>query len=126
MKAVEREFRFMRSHGEQIAFAFMGGWDFGTRGEVAELAVRNHVALVSPWAEWVRAGALLSRSLTHRNENRRTASQIASIFRGANAATMPFELPDAMELAVNRTTAARLGVPIPPEVLILATEVIGS
>lgn len=125
MQAAEREFRSMRGRGEQLAFAYLG-WDFGTREEVAELAVRNDVALVSGWSEWVRVGALLSYSTTHRNEHRRAASQIASIFRGAKPATMPFELPDATEMVVNRTTAAKLGIRIPPEFLILATEVIGS
>jgi putative ABC transport system substrate-binding protein len=120
-KAAEREFRSMRARGEQFAHINLG-LDF----EIAELAVRNQVALVSGAAEWVRSGALFSYSQTHRNQERRAASQIASIFRGANPATIPFELPDATELAVNRTTAAKLGIRIPLEVLILATEVIGT
>jgi putative ABC transport system substrate-binding protein len=124
-KAAEREFRSMRARGEQFAHISLG-LDFVTGEEVAELAVRNQVALVSGAVEWVRAGALFSYSPTHRNQDRRAASQIASILRGANPATIPFELPDATELAVNRTTAAKLGIRIPLEVLILATEVIGT
>ena len=44
--------------------------------------------------------------------------------KGANPAELPVELPVALELVINRRTAKALGIAIPPELLLLASEVI--
>ena len=126
VKAAEHEFRSMRQRGERLVIADRIGW--GSNEDVAAIAqsaIRSQIALVSGYDFWVRAGGLLSHTLTHRNEDRSLASQIALILNGANPSTVPFVLPDATEIVVNRTTAAKLGIRIPPEVLIAATEIIG-
>jgi putative ABC transport system substrate-binding protein len=126
MKAVEREFRNMHARGERLVIAYPIYFDDEkTLEAIAQMALRNRIALVSYWTEWVRVGALLAYSPNHRNEPRRLASQIALILRGASPATIPFELPEVTELVVNRASAGKLGIRIPPEVLIAATAIIG-
>ena len=64
------------------------------------------------------------KRLYHRDDLGRKASLIAKILGGANPADIPFELPDAYELTINRTTAALLGLTIPPDVLVRATDLV--
>ncbi len=122
----EREFQLMRKRGERIAVAYQYHLGPGPQESIAESAVRNRIALVTYWKDWVQAGALLSYQTRFRNFLERQAMVMARVLRGAKPGDTPFELPDTIELVVNRTTASRLGIEVPNEILILATEVIGS
>jgi len=53
----------------------------------------------------------------------RTAVYVDKILEGANPATLPVE-PPQLELVINLKTAERIGVTIPPEILLEASEVI--
>jgi putative ABC transport system substrate-binding protein len=55
---------------------------------------------------------------------RKVAQYVDRIFKGANPADFPVEQPVSFELAVNRKTAASLGLTIPDSVLALADRVI--
>ena len=93
---------------------------------VIDVALRQRIAIACADHDWTAAGGLVSFNLFHRDELARRASFIAEILRGANPAELPFQLPDAYELAVNRTTAKKLGLEIPPEVLLRATQVVAQ
>jgi len=55
---------------------------------------------------------------------RRTAHYVDKIFKGANPAEMPIELPTKFDFVVNLKTAKALGITIPSSILLQATKVI--
>ena len=54
---------------------------------------------------------------------RRAAVYVDKILNGANPATLPVE-PPQLELVINLGAAEKIGVRIPPEILLEANEVI--
>jgi putative ABC transport system substrate-binding protein len=91
---------------------------------IVDLGVRHRIPIVSTDQELTASGGLASFSLYHRDDVGRKAAVIAKILRGANPADIPFELPDAYELTINRTTVALLGLQIPPDLLVRATDLV--
>ena len=112
----------IRSASQECAFAYPfgdGRWE-----EVTTRAVKRRAALFSVSAECVEAGGLASAVTVHADQDARIAALIDKLLRGAAPGTLPFELPTHVRLVVNRRTAAAIGVGIPDEVLIRATQVI--
>jgi putative ABC transport system substrate-binding protein len=72
----------------------------------------------------METGSLLRAGLRHEDSWGRIAAIVNQILRGANPATIPFELPTHAEVELDRRTAKAIGVSFPPEVLMRATKVI--
>ena len=63
--------------------------------------------------------------LAQDDELRRVWLVVDKLFRGADPAVLPFELPQRTIFVINRRTAAAIGVVFPPDFAIRATRVIG-
>jgi putative ABC transport system substrate-binding protein len=75
-------------------------------------------------AVYARSGALLSYGADLIAINRRAAYYADRILKGTKPADLPIEQPTAFELVVNMKTAKSLGLTIPPEIIVRATQVL--
>ena len=91
--------------------------------QIAEFAVKKRLPSMFESAEFVKVGGLMSYGVSHALLWRGAAAYVDKILKGANPATLPVE-PPQLELVVNLATAKKLGVKIPPEILLEANEVI--
>lgn len=95
------------------------------RAGAVQLALRRRMACTSASADLVRAGAIMHYSIDHSDPLARVAALIDKVLRGADPAGTPFELPDRTTFIVNRATARAIGVTLPPEIIVRATEILG-
>jgi putative ABC transport system substrate-binding protein len=92
--------------------------------QIADLARKHRMPSVFSFREQVDAGGFMSYG-QHLAENyRRAATYVDKIFKGAKPADLPVEQSTKLELVINLRTAKAFGLTIPPELLVLATEVI--
>jgi putative ABC transport system substrate-binding protein len=94
------------------------------RRQIAELAAQYRLPTVFPFREHVEAGGLISYGQHLPDNYRRAATYVDKIIKGAKPADLPVEQTTKFEVVINRKTATALGLTIPPELLILATELI--
>jgi ABC-type uncharacterized transport system substrate-binding protein len=94
------------------------------RRRIAELALAARLPSVFVQRENVEVGGLMSYGESIKEFNRRAAVFVDKIFKGAKPGELPIEQPTRFHLVINRKTADALGVSIPPQLYILADEVI--
>jgi putative tryptophan/tyrosine transport system substrate-binding protein len=94
------------------------------RRRIAELALAARLPSMFVQRENVEVGGLMSYGESIKEFNRRAAVFVDKIFKGAKPGELPIEQPTRFHLVINRKTADALGVTIPPQLYILADEVI--
>jgi putative tryptophan/tyrosine transport system substrate-binding protein len=97
---------------------------FARRAEVAAVATRARLALVSGYREFAAAGALLSYAPNLPDVYRRAAAFVDKVLKGMNVGDLPIERPVKFELVANLRTAKALGLKIPESFLVRVDEVI--
>jgi putative ABC transport system substrate-binding protein len=93
---------------------------FGERRRLAELAVKHRLPTVCATREYTEAGALINYGAKLPELFRRAAWYVDKILKGAKPGDLPIEQPKEFELVVNQTTAKKLGLAIPPSILVRA------
>ncbi len=91
---------------------------------IVNAASKSRVPGMYPNRTFVEAGGLMSYAANTGDLWRRAASYVDKLLKGANPAELPVEQPTKFELVINLKAAKEIGVPIPPEVLMWADEVI--
>ncbi len=94
------------------------------RAPLIEMAAQNNVPAVYWVSAYAREGGLLSYGVDNADIFRRSASYVDRILRGAKPADLPVQLPTKFETVVNLKTAKKLGLTVPPDLLVAADEVI--
>ncbi len=74
--------------------------------------------------EYVEAGGLMSYGVSIRDLDRRAATYVDKILKGAKPAELPVEQPIKFEFIVNLKAAKQIGLTIPPNMLVRADKVI--
>ena len=94
------------------------------KNQIVELEAKHRVPSIAAYSEYVEAGGLMSYGQNIRENNRRAATYVVKIFKGAKPAELPVEQPTTFELFINRKTAKALGLTIPYALQISATKFI--
>ena len=94
------------------------------RDLIIALAARYRLPAVYPQRIFVTAGGLISYGPNTIDPNRRAASYVDRILKGAKPSDLPVQNPTKFDLVVNLKTAKALGLTVPPSLLARADEVI--
>jgi putative ABC transport system substrate-binding protein len=92
--------------------------------QIADLAAKRRLPSVFGMSESAEAGGLMAYSANLLDLERRAATFVAKILKGAKPADLPVEQPTKFELVINLKTAKALGLTIPQSLLGRADEVI--
>jgi putative ABC transport system substrate-binding protein len=92
--------------------------------QIVSLAVSARVPALYGERGYVDAGGLACYGPSAIESNRRAASYVDKILKGAKPAELPIEQPTQFELGINLKVARALGLTIPPSVLARADQVI--
>ena len=97
---------------------------FIERRRLVDLAAKSRLPAVYTIREFVDAGGLMAYGPNQADLNRRAATYVVKILKGANPGDLPVEQPTKFELVINLKTAKALGLTIPPSLLQRADQVI--
>jgi putative ABC transport system substrate-binding protein len=123
-KDIETAFR-AASKGRVVAVLVLAGPVLVTnRKQVIDLAVKNRLPAAYYRSEFVEDGGLVSYGVNFADLDRRAATYVDKILKGAKAADLPVEQPMKFELVINLKAAKQIGLTIPPNVLVRADRVI--
>jgi putative ABC transport system substrate-binding protein len=92
--------------------------------QIAELATQRRLPSIYGVTEYVEAGGLMVYTANFFDLERRAATYVDKILRGAKPGDLPVEQPTQFELVINLKTAQALGITIPPRLLFQADKVI--
>ena len=94
------------------------------RPQIADLAVKSRLPVIYDRPEAVESGGLMSYGVSTADLDRRAATYVDKILKGAKPNDLPVEQPKKFELIINLKAAKQIGLMIPPNVLVRADRVI--
>ena len=114
------------SKGRTDAVLWLVGGNIASphRKMVAELAIKTRLPVISEQAAFVDAGGFISYGVSFTDLDRRSATYVDKILRGAKPGDLPVEQPTKFELVINLKAAKEIGLTIPQNVLARADRVI--
>jgi putative ABC transport system substrate-binding protein len=121
---LESAFETARSEQADGFFSISGPILANARGRIVDLAAKHRLPGMFPDRDFAAAGGLMAYGPDPANNFRRAATYVDKILKVAKPADLPIEQPTRFEFVVNLKTARALGLTIPQEVLLQATEVI--
>jgi putative ABC transport system substrate-binding protein len=95
-----------------------------SRKKIPDLATKSRLPTMYNRLEYVPAGGLMTYGVSLTDLDRRAATYVDKILKGAKPADLPVEQPKKFEFVINLKAAKRIGLIIPPNVLARADRVI--
>jgi putative tryptophan/tyrosine transport system substrate-binding protein len=92
--------------------------------ELGRLSLEHKLPAICQFREMVEAGCLVSYGVKRPEMYAMLAALVDKMLKGAKPAETVAQQPTAVELVINRKTARKLGITIPPAILARADEVI--
>ena len=98
---------------------------FNSRSEqLATLALRHAVPMITPYREFAAAGGLMSYGQSIPDQYRQAGIYVGRILKGEKPSDLPVQQATKVDLIINIKTATTLGVTFPLSLLGRADEVI--
>ena len=124
-KDIETAFRAaVKGRADAMLWQVAAGVANAHRTQILELAVKSRLPAIYASQRTVEAGGLMSYGVKDLDLDRRAATYVDKILKGAKPADLPVEQPTKFELIINLKAAKQIGLRIPPNVLVRADKVI--
>jgi putative ABC transport system substrate-binding protein len=124
-KDIETAFRAAsKGRADAVLMMVAGAVAAAHRTQFAELAEKSRLPTMYPQKSYVEAGGLMNYGVSFTDLDRRAATYVDKILKGAKPADLPVEQPKKFELIINLKAAKQIGLTIPPNVLVRADRVI--
>jgi putative tryptophan/tyrosine transport system substrate-binding protein len=94
------------------------------RAQIADLAVKSRLPAIYSGRQFAEDGGLMSYGVNISDLDRRAATYVDKILKGAKPADLPVEQPTKFELVINLKAAKQIGLTIPASVLARADKII--
>jgi len=117
-------FHSMRTENAEAVIVLSDAMFFGSRKQIAELAIAEHLPAVFWNNEFAKSGILLSYGPDIDLLAQRAAIYVDKILKGGKPADLPLEQPTKFEFVLNLKTAKALGFTLSPALLARADELI--
>jgi putative ABC transport system substrate-binding protein len=125
LKDIEHAFRAATKERADAALMLLSGPILNpNRRQILELAARNRLPVIYRNRVDVEAGGLISYGVNLTDLDRRAATYVDKILKGAKPADLPVEQPKKFEFIINLKAAKQINLTIPPNVLARADKVI--
>ncbi len=124
-KDIETAFRAAgKGRADTVLMLVAGGVAGAHRTEIVELAVKSRLPVIYERATEVEAGGLMYYGVNQNDLDRRAATYVDKILKGRTPADLPVEQPMKFEFIINLQAAKKIGLTVPPNVLVRADRVI--
>ena len=123
-KDIETAFRAASKERANGVLTLNSGILASQRAQVIELAAKNRLPVMYHQGLFVEAGGLMFYGVNVLDLDRRAATYVDKILKGRTPADLPVEQPMRFEFVINLIAAKKIGLTVPPNVLVRATRVI--
>ena len=109
-KDIEPAFRAASKGRADAVLVLQSGVVIAHRAEIPELAIKNRLPAIYPRSEFVIDGGLMSYGASFTDMDRRAATYVDKILKGAKPADLPVEQPKKFEFVINLKAAKQIGI----------------
>jgi len=96
----------------------------GHQKKIFDLVGKSRLAVIYELPSWAEGGGLMSYGANLADLDRRAATYVDKILKGAKPADLPVQQPTKFDFVINLSAAKQIGLTIPPNMLVRADKVI--